>query len=105
MKKIHILPTGFTPQVFTDSAGAIVKEGADRIISLHTSGDEKEACRKVKATVRDIEKAFGIRVEEREVPDKSFWSMTQHLVRLLSGFSFEDQLFLHLGGGKRHLGL
>lgn len=105
MKKIHILSTGFTPQVFTDSAGAIVREGADRIISLHTSGDEKEACRKVKATVKDIEMTFGIHVEELEVPDKSFWSMTRHLVRILNGFSFEDRLFLHLGGGKRHLGL
>lgn len=103
--KIHIIPTGFTPIVFTDSAGSIVREGADRIISLHEPYKDRWEKATVEETIKKVKETFRIDVEQRLVRSKEFTGIVQELKELLLKFSEDDLVFLHLGGGQRHLGI
>lgn len=104
--KIHILPVGFTPEVFTDATGPLIRIGADKIITLHTKVTEENIKEKVEKTKEEIKNSFrGVAIESIDVENESFIGIVQEYIKLLNRFGGSDQIYVHLGGGERHLGL
>lgn len=118
--RIHIMPIGFTPEVFTvkdgplvelvlkSKTGPLVEVGTDKIITLHTrlNEEDNEIKAKVDKTINKLRETFpSIPLEEELIEEGSFMSAVKYCIRLLNRFGNSDQIFVHLGGGERHLGL
>lgn len=100
--KIHILPVGFDASVFTHSAGPLVKFGADKLITLHTPMTEEKE--KVEKTLNELKK-LQAPTEHVTVESKTFIGIVREFIRLFNRFGESDELFVHIGGGQRHLGV
>ncbi len=100
--RIHILPVGFDASVFTHSAGPLVKFGADKLITIHTPMTEEKD--KVEKTINDLKK-LQAPIEHVSVESKTFVGIVQEFIKLFNRFGESDEIFVHIGGGQRHLGV
>jgi CRISPR locus-related DNA-binding protein len=99
--KIHVMSVGFTPKVFEDSLKTAVKTGADRAIVIH-SKDRSER-EKVRETIENIKSWMSTR--EEFITDEPFEKAVRECIRILNSTGRDDELYIHIGGGERHIAL
>ncbi len=102
--KVHIMPIGFTPGVFTASTRPLVRYGADYIIGLHSEFGGKNEKQKVDATINEVERVSGLKVQRESVKGKTVSDFISAFVPLLDKFK-KDDIYIHLAGGERFLSL
>jgi len=101
--RVHIMSVGFTPEVF-ESLKAAVKTGVDRAIAIHSKRSvSKEVSEKVKATIGEIKK--WVNTQEEFIVDESFEEAVRECIRILNSTNKNDELYVHIGGGERHIAL
>lgn len=104
--RVHIIPLGFTPEVFTNSQGPLMKNGADKIIAVHTKETDKQSREKNEQTFNEIKrKLVGVDIERIDYDKMTFTEFVQAFVKLYDRFGNSDSIFVHIGGGQRHIGI
>jgi len=102
--KVHIMTVGFTPRVFTTFEG-LAKLGADKIIAINSDNEHvkvQETIRALKSLVKDT-KSLQIKYVTK---GKTFLAIVQELLRTINAETTpDDEVFVHIGGGERHLAL
>lgn len=103
--RVHILSTGFTPEVFSNPLKAIAKTGADRAIAVRSKREmSKDDKAKALRVIAEVKKIVDDTREER-VDDSSFENAVRDCIKILDSTGIEDELFVHIGGGERHIAL
>ena len=99
--RIHVITPGFTKEVYQ----ILAKTGADRIVAVHSAFGDKEAKDKVATTIREVEELTGQKIDVRTVREEKFEEFIKYFIDLFKEFSETDEIFIHLGGGERFLGI
>lgn len=104
--RVHIIPLGFTPAVFTNSQGPLMKSGADKIIAIHTKESDPDSKEKVEKTYNEVKKKLaGVDIERIDYDKMTFADFVGSFVKLYERFGNSDSIFVHIGGGQRHIGI
>jgi CRISPR locus-related DNA-binding protein len=99
--RIHVITPGFTKEVYQ----ILAKIGADRIVAVHSAFSTKETREKVDNVIKEVEHLTGQKVDFRVVKGEKFEEFIKYFIDLFKEFSETDQIFIHLGGGERFLGI
>ena len=103
--RIHVIMPGFTPEVYKGIMPIFVKQGVDLIVAVHSDFGTKETKEKVAATVKEVGEITGQKIDERTVKGEKFEDFIKYFIDLFKEFSETDEIFIHLGGGERFLGI
>lgn len=96
--KVHIMTVGFTPEVFT----SFIKEGGDKIVAIHSDKPEERTVN----VIKELKKIVGAsNIEEEYIKKDSFKEIIQKMIDIIKSTNKEDELYIHIGGGERHLAL
>jgi len=99
--RIHVITPGFTKEVYQ----ILAKTGADRIVAVHSDFGTKETKEKVATTIREVEELTGQKIDVRTTKGQKFEEFIKYFIDLFKEFSETDEIFIHLGGGERFLGI
>jgi len=94
------MSVGFTPEIFEESLKTAVKKGADRAIVIHARSSKEE---KLKETIQKIKS--WISTKEEYITDEPFEKAVAECIRILNSTDKDDELYIHIGGGERHVAL
>ncbi|MFO7872317.1 MAG: DUF6293 family protein [Candidatus Undinarchaeales archaeon] len=101
--KIHVVSLGFTPEVFTRIG--LKTGGIDRVIIVRHKTEEKENKKKVQDAIKEIEKYTGLETETEFAKKRELMPLIKQFTELFKNFSKNDEIYLHIGGGERHIPL
>ncbi len=103
--RIHVIAPGFDPAVFTYATGPMFRFGVDKLFSVHTPILDKETEIKVERTLAKVEELTRLKADRKTLHSKTFPDLVDELRRFLNGFGDSDEIYVHLEGGERHVGL
>ncbi len=101
--KIHVVSLGFTPEVFTRIG--LKTGGIDKIIIVRHKTEDKEKQEKVKNAIEEIEKYTGLETETEFAEKREIMPLINQFTKLFKTFNEDDEIYLHIGGGERHIPL
>ncbi|MFA6049173.1 MAG: hypothetical protein WC792_04510 [Candidatus Micrarchaeia archaeon] len=94
------MSVGFTPEIFS----SLLKAGADRAIAVHSKRPAgKDAQQRARETINEIRR--NIDTKEERINDAPFENAVRDCIKILESTGKEDELFVHIGGGERHIAL
>lgn len=101
--KIHVVSLGFTPEVFTRIG--LRTGGIDKVIIVRHKTEEEEDKKKVQDAIEEIEKYTGLKTVNEFAKKRELMTLIKQFTELFKTFSKEDEIYLHIGGGERHIPL
>ena len=86
-------------------ASPLVQVGAEKIVTIHSPISDQVVRDKVNNTLKEVKKRFPITIEQMVVSQTSFMGFVNEFIRLFNSFEDSDDIFVHIGGGERHIGI
>jgi CRISPR locus-related DNA-binding protein len=79
---------------------SLVQAGADKAIAVHAKRNVRQ---ETKDAIREIKN--WVNTEERLIQDEPFEQAVRECISVLNSTGVDDELFVHVGGGERHVAL
>ncbi len=95
--KVHVMTVGFTSEIFT----TFIRHGADKVIAIRSKNRDPQTDK----ALDELGRVLGRGHVEVIVPEneESFASLVKQFIRVLSSIPDGAEVFVHIGGGMRHL--
>src|SRR3989344_5343564 len=103
--RIHLIFPGFTQEVFTGQTAPLLTIGADKILAIHTKVSDLTIEEKVQQTLNSIKNVYKGPFDYIELPKTAFSEIVLRIKKILESFSSKDIIYIHIGGGERHLAM
>jgi predicted transcriptional regulator len=102
---VHIISPGFTTKVFVNNSAPLVRIGVDKLVMIHCAYPDQKTEKDVQNVIESIEKYLKMKSTIITLREKTFSGLINEIHSIIEGFGQGDEIYLHLEGGERHVGL
>jgi len=103
--RVHIISPGFTTDVFVNNTAPLVRIGVDQLVMIHCTYPNQKIEKDVQAVIESVEKYLNMTSTIITLREKTFSGLINEIRHLIENFGQGDEIYLHLEGGERHVGL